>query len=183
MTFYERKRLLLKFALVSFLWLACGTRIVVAGELLNAVDGIAMDGFDVVAYFQEGKPVKGRSLHSVKYKEQTWVFDTAANAEAFGKNPEAYEPRFNGWCAYAVSEGYGAEVDFIDGWAILDGKLYLNWNKKVRDDFVASQSELKPRAHNNWPDVLAGIVDDSIEIERHRRIFGIGIRHPQQLEE
>ncbi len=159
------------------------TSAVLAGEPLNAIDGIAMDGFDVVAYFRQGKPVKGRSAHPVEYKGQTWVFNSPANADAFRADPQAFEPRFNGWCAYAVSEGYGAPVDFIEGWSILDGKLYLNWSKGVRDDFVAAQSELKPRAQENWPAVRAGIIDGSVEVQRHRRFLGVGLSHPQQLEE
>ena len=152
-----------------------------ATEPLNAIDGIAMDGFDVVAYFRVGKPVKGIAEHAVEYQGSNWVFSSAANADAFRQDPEAYAPQFNGWCAYAVSQGYGAEVDFIDGWSILDDKLYLNWSKGVRDDFIANQAALKPRAKQNWPQVRSGIIDGSIEIARHKRYFGVGIKHAQQL--
>ena len=104
-----------------------------AAETLNAIDGVAMDGFDVVAYFKQGKPVKGVSDYSVQYKEKTWNFSSPGNAADFKSSPDIYEPQFNGWCAFAVSEGYSADVDFVDGWSLLDGKLYLNWNANTRE--------------------------------------------------
>jgi YHS domain-containing protein len=105
-----------------------------AGELVNAqADGVAMDGFDVVAYHTAGAPAKGIASRSVEYKGKTWLFSSAENASKFSADPERYAPRYNGWCSYAVSEGYGAEVDFVNGWAVLDGKLYLNWDEETRD--------------------------------------------------
>ena len=154
-----------------------------ADEPLNAIDGVAMDGFDVVAYFKPGKPTKGLDEYSLGYKGQTWKFSSPGNLQAFQENPEHYEPQFNGWCAYAVSEGYAAEVDFIDGWSILDGKLYLNWSASVSKSFMAEQDRRKQDAAAHWPTVRSGIIDGSVEISRHKRVFGIGIKHPQELPE
>ena len=154
-----------------------------AEEPLNAIAGVAMDGFDVVAYFKPGKPTKGLDDYSFEYKGQTWKFSSPKNLADFRANPGQYEPQFNGWCAYAVSEGYAAEVDFIDGWSILDGKLYLNWSASVSKSFVAEQDRRKADAVANWPKVKTGILDGSIEISRHKRVFGIGIKHPQELPE
>jgi len=85
-----------------------------ADQAVNALPGgVAMDGFDVVAYF-DGAPAQGSSAHGVEYKGKTWLFSSAENASAFAANPVAYEPQHNGWCSYAGSEGYGAEVDFVD---------------------------------------------------------------------
>lgn len=152
-------------------------------EPLNAIDGVAMDGFDVVAYFKPGKPKKGLDEYSHEYKGQTWKFSSPGNLQAFQANPEDYEPQFNGWCAYAVSEGYAAEVDFIDGWSILDGKLYLNWSASVSKDFIAEQDRRKPDAEAQWPGVRSRIIDGSLEISRHKRFLGAGIKHPQELPE
>lgn len=152
-------------------------------EPLNAIDGVAMDGFDVVAYFKPGKPKKGLDEYSLEHKGKTWKFSSPGNLQAFQDNPEHYEPQFNGWCAFAVSEGYSAEVDFIDGWSILDGKLYLNWSKSTSEDFIAQQDRRKPEAHQRWPDVRAGMADGSLKIHRHKSYLGIGIKHPQELPE
>ena len=152
-----------------------------AGEFVNALpDGVAMDGFDVVAYFG-GAPAKGDVSHSVDYKGKTWLFSSAENAAAFATDPAAYEPQHNGWCSYAVSEGYGAEVDFVDGWSVLDGKLYLNWDAATRDVFVAERSTRLKRAERNWPDLHAGLLNGSADVYTHAD-EGVDIAHPQQLD-
>ena len=152
-----------------------------ADEFVNAVpDGVAMDGFDVVAYF-DGAPAKGVVAHSVEHKGKTWLFRSAENAAAFAADPEAYEPRYNGWCSYAVSEGYGAEVDFVDGWSVIDGKLYLNWDAETREAFVAELSTRIEQAEQNWPDLHAGLLDGSADMYTHAG-EGVGIVHPQQLD-
>lgn len=150
-------------------------------EFVNALpDGVAMDGFDVVAYF-DGAPAKGSTSHSVDYKGTSWRFSSAENAAAFAADPGAYEPLYNGWCAYAASEGYGAEVDFVNGWSVLDGKLYLNWDAETRDAFLSEQSTRIERADMNWPDLHAGLLDGSAALYTHAG-EGVAIVHPQQLE-
>ena len=174
-----------KYFLLFCLLMPWGVELVSAAseEPLNAIDGVAMDGFDVVAYFSLERPKKGLDDYTVVYKGQTWKFSSPGNRDAFQANPGHYEPQFNGWCAYAVSEGYAAEVDFIDGWSVLDGKLYLNWSASVSKSFVAEQDWRRPDALANWPDVRAGILDGSVEVSRHKRVFGVGIKHPQELPE
>jgi len=158
-----------------------GVSVASSEELVNALDnGVAMDGFDVVAYHTAGAPLKGGASHSVEYKGKTWLFSSAANASAFAANSAKYEPQNNGWCSYAVSEGYGAEVDFVNGWVVLNGKLYLNWDAETRDLFVTEQSTRIPKAEKNWPSVHAGLQDGSVDMYTHAA-EGIDISHPQQL--
>lgn len=160
---------------------ALGTASAAAGEAVNALpSGVAMDGFDVVAYHTQGAPAKGSESHSVAYKGKTWLFSSAANAEAFEADPAKYEPQHNGWCSYAVAEGYGAEVDFVNGWAVIDGKLYLNWDEETRDAFVAEKSSRIPEAEENWPEVNSGLQDGSISLYTHAD-EGVEISHPQSL--
>ena len=159
------------------------SKAIAADVVINAIDGVAMDGFDVVAYFRDERPRKGNDQHVVEYKGVTWKFHSAENAQDFRNNPTAFEPLYNGWCAYAVSEGYAAEVDFINGWSILDGKLYLNWNASVSKSFRAEQQRRRPKADKNWPGVHDMLVDGSLEISRHKVVFGVGIKHPQELSE
>lgn len=150
-------------------------------EFVNALsDGVAMDGFDVVAYF-DGAPAKGLASYSVDYKGTSWLFSTPENAAAFAAGPDAYEPRYNGWCAYAVSEGYGAEVDFVNGWSVLEGKLYLNWDADTRDAFLSEQSTRIERAERNWPDLHAALLEGSAAMYTHAG-EGVAIVHPQQLD-
>ncbi len=152
-----------------------------AEEPLNAIENLAMDGFDVVAYFKEGKPRKGAASNTVRYHDNNWLFSSPANAKDFSDDPQTYAPQFNRWCSYAVSEGYSAEVDFINGWSILDGKLYLNWNRTTRDDFIEEQADRKIEAAENWPDVRQGMIDNSLQIHRHKQSPRVGISHPQLL--
>ncbi len=150
-------------------------------EFVNALtDGVAMDGFDVVAYF-DGAPAKGLASYSVNYKGTWWLFRSPENAAAFEADPGAYEPRYNGWCAYAVSEGYGAEVDFVNGWSVLEGKLYLNWDADTRDAFLSEQSTRIERAERNWPGLHAALLEGSAAMYTHAG-EGVAIIHPQQLD-
>ena len=175
------RRALIRGALAAGVALSFGAVAAQADEFVNALpDGGAMDGFDVVAYF-EGAPAKGEAAHSVDHKGKTWLFSSAENAAAFAADPAAYEPRYNGWCSYAVSEGYGAEVDFVNGWSVLDGKLYLNWDAETRDAFMAEQSSRIEQAELNWPDLHAGLLDGSAAMYTHAA-EGVDIAHPQQLD-
>ncbi len=172
------RRALLQGALMATIALGSGVAADEADEFVNALpDGVAMDGLDVVAYFS-GTPARGVAEHSVNYKGRSWLFSSADNAAAFASDPTAYEPRYNGWCAYAVSEGYGAEVDFVNGWSVLDGKLYLNWDAETRDAFIATQSSRIERAEQNWPDLHAGLLDGSAAMYTHAG-EGVDIVHPQ----
>ena len=175
------RRAVLKGVLVAGIVLGAASVAARADEFVNALpDGVAMDGFDVVAYF-DGAPAKGDAAHSVVHKGKTWLFGSAENAAAFAAGPAVYEPRYNGWCAYAVSEGYGAEVDFVNGWSVLDGTLYLNWDAETRDAFVAGQSSRIGDAERNWPDLHAGLLDGSAPLYTHAG-EGVAIVHPQQLD-
>ncbi len=152
-----------------------------ADEVLNTYGEVAMDGFDVVAYFTQSAPALGSAKHTVDYKGSTWRFSSAKNAAAFAADPAAFEPQFNGWCAYAVSKGYAAEVDFVKGWSVLDGKLYLNWSEQVSRTFVSQFDRRGPNAQSRWPSVHEGLKDGSIQPSRHAAT-GVPITHPQTLD-
>ena len=180
-TRFSPLRGLLPVAIGLLLALAPLAESAIAAELVNATkDGIAIDGFDTVAYFEAGRPVKGLPQYSVKHKGATWLFASAAHRDAFAADPGKFEPQFNGWCSYAVSEGYGAEVDFVKGWAVLDQQLYLNWDEDTKNTFVAEQAKRRPAAEENWPVVSTGIIDGSVPIYRHET-EGVDIVHPQQV--
>ena len=66
---------------------------------------LAIDGYDAVAYFTEGKPVKGSSEHEFGWRDATWRFSSPANKDRFVADPERYAPQYGGYCAYAVANG------------------------------------------------------------------------------
>lgn len=120
----------------------------------SAFDDLAVQGHDPVAYFTEGKPVKGAKEFSTKYMGATFRFASAANRDAFIANPEAYAPQYGGYCAWAVSQGYTAKGD-ARNWKIVDGKLYLNYNTSIQKKWEGDIPGFVSAANTNWP----GLVD------------------------
>ena len=92
--------------------------------------GLALKGYDVVAYFTEQRPVPGSEAFTHQWMGATWRFSSAQNRDQFAAEPERFAPQFGGYCAWAVSNNYTAPVD-VTAWKIVDGKLYLNYNRKV----------------------------------------------------
>lgn len=119
----------------------------------STFSNLAVGGYDPVAYFTEGKPVEGRSDYELEWNGATWRFSSAENLAAFKADPEAYAPRYGGYCAWAVSQGYTASTD-PTAWRVVDNKLYLNyshdiqrrWEQDIRGNIV--------KADANWPKVL-----------------------------
>lgn len=120
---------------------------------IYANDGIAIDGTDAVAYFTEGKPVAGSPEFAHDWMGATCHFSTAENRDAFAADPEAYAPQYGGYCAYAVSEGYTAST-VPEAWKIVDGKLYLNFSRRIQRRWERNIPERIESADANWPSVL-----------------------------
>lgn len=114
--------------------LVVGLAIPVAGTILRpalarepeiyAPDGIALSGYDPVAYFTQGAAVKGRADHALIWRGATWYFASAQSQEAFEMNPLAYVPQYGGYCAYMMAEGSLAS-GAPEAFALADGRLYL----------------------------------------------------------
>ena len=114
---------------------------------------LALSGYDTVAYFREGKPVKGRDDFTTKYKGAVWQFKDQSNLDAFLLAPESYAPQYGGYCAWAVAQGDTAKGDPLQ-WNITDGKLYLNYNEEIRVKWLKDKDALIDTADQNWPNVL-----------------------------
>ena len=93
--------------------------------------GLAIRGYDPVAYFTDQRPVKGLPQFNYSWMGATWLFATAANRDQFSADPARYAPQYGGYCSYAVSKGHTASID-PEAWRIVDGKLYLNYSKGVQ---------------------------------------------------
>ena len=119
----------------------------------GAFSKVAVEGYDAVAYFTEGKPVKGDKDFATQYNGAEFRFSSQANLDAFTADPEKYAPQYGGYCAWAVSQGYTAKGD-AEHWRIVDGKLYLNYNAKVQRDWEADIPGFIQSANANWPNVL-----------------------------
>jgi len=113
----------------------------------------AISGYDPVAYFTDGQAVKGEKSLSYDWEYASWYFASTENLETFKADPEQYAPQYGGYCAYAVANGYTAKSD-PDAWKIVDGKLYLNYDKNIRKKWEAQQAEFIKSGDANWPKVL-----------------------------
>ena len=117
--------------------------------------GVAIDGYDPVAYFVSGKPVKGSRAFETTWQGATWRFATQENRDRFAEAPGKFAPQFGGYCAYAVSQGTTAKID-PDAWKIVDGRLYLNLNKDIQSIWEQDIPGYIRLAAENWPKLLKG---------------------------
>ena len=115
--------------------------------------GGAIRGYDPVAYFTEGRPVKGKKAHRAEWMDATWSFASEENRKLFEADPEKYAPRYGGYCAWAVSRGYTASID-PDAWSIVDGALYLNYSLGVRAQWSQDVPGNIAKGDANWPKLL-----------------------------
>jgi len=119
---------------------------------VNLIDGIALHGFDPVAYFAQNKAVKGDAQLTAAYHGVTYEFASKEDQAAFQANPEKYVPQYGGFCAFAVSRGLKADIDPHE-FAIKDGKLYVNNSDRAQNLFVEDVKGNIEKADRNWPDV------------------------------
>ena len=129
------------------------------GETLPTVNvdkyGAAVKGYDVVAYFDDGEPIKGKRDIDYEWNGAVWNFSNHKHLSLFRGDPEKYAPRYGGYCAFAVSRGYTADID-PEAWSIVDDKLYLNYNSKYRKRWSRDIPGNIEKADKNWPGVLEG---------------------------
>lgn len=115
-------------------------------------DNIALSGYDAVSFFS-GKPQEGQSKYSTDYKGAKWYFQTQANRDLFRANPTAFEPQYGGYCAWAVAKGKLAKGS-PKHWFVEDGKLYLNFNKRIKARWLADKDDFISSAKKHWPKIL-----------------------------
>jgi YHS domain-containing protein len=123
---------------------------------VNAANGVAIQGYDAVAYHTQQLAVKGSRGFTHVWRGVTWQFASAENRDRFAKSPEAFMPEFGGFCAYGVSRGYAVDVD-PEAFAVVDGKLYLNYSKRVQKTWNEDRAGYITKARLNWPKVAADL--------------------------
>jgi len=119
----------------------------------NLSKGLAIEGYDPVAYIKQNKAIEGKKDIAETYMGTTYYFSSAANKEAFKAAPAMYEPQYGGWCAYAMgAKGEKVEVD-PETFKVVGGKLYLFYNKFFNNtlkDWNKDEANLKAKANANW---------------------------------
>jgi YHS domain-containing protein len=145
------KSLLLRLCLTALAFLPLAAR---AEKPVNAtLFGVAIKGYDPVAYFTDAKPVKGDSDFAFDWNGASWHFASAAHRDTFKAAPEKYAPQFGGYCAWAVSQGYTAGIDPA-AWKIVNGKLYLNYSLEIQKKWEGDVPGNIAKAEGNWPTLL-----------------------------
>jgi hypothetical protein len=137
------------------------TEVVSAAEEVNIVEGYAVHGYDVVAYFTQGKPVPGDDRYTVDHDGATYRFASAAHRDAFAAEPARYAPQYGGYCAFGTAMGRKFDGD-PQAWAIVDDKLYLNLNKDIQVRWKENVPGFIKGADNNWP-LIRSIADAQLE--------------------
>jgi YHS domain-containing protein len=122
-----------------------------AGEF-NESSGVAIKGYDPVAFFKESKPVRGKDNLRFDYKGSTFIFSNADNRAAFAADPEKYVPQYGGYCAFGTARGYKADIDPAT-FTVVDGRLYLNYNTQVQKEWAADRARFIRQADERWPAV------------------------------
>jgi len=117
---------------------------------LNLQHGVALRGYDPVAYVTEAKPIAGNPAISYQWQGATWLFATQKHREAFKADPARYAPQFGGYCAFAVAQGTTADGD-PHQWAIVDGKLYVNNNAIAKKLWDQNRPANIAAGDRNWP--------------------------------
>jgi len=125
---------------------------VAAGEFFEK-DGVALRGYDPVAYFIEGKAAKGLTDYKASYRGSEFHFASGANRDAFRASPDKYAPQYGGFCAFGTAGGYKAAIEPA-AFRIVDGKLYLNYNREVQAKWRADIPGYVKKADAKWPEVM-----------------------------
>jgi YHS domain-containing protein len=140
---------------LAFLMCSAATTLAAGKQLLNLDrTGVGIQGYDPVAFFTDQKPVKGNPQFQSDYNGAKYYFASAEHKALFDKEPSKYEPQFGGYCAYGVSHGAKAPIK-IEAWQIVNGRLLMQYDRGVKDDFNKDQQGTLKKADQNWP----GLVD------------------------
>lgn len=117
-----------------------------------ATDGIAIKGYDILSFYKGSDPLKGSDSLTYKWKDVIWKFASRNNLDSFALNPDQYAPQYGGYCAYGTTRGYKAPTETNTA-TIVDGKLYFNYNDKVKDTWMKDKSNLIIKADSIWPSI------------------------------
>jgi YHS domain-containing protein len=139
----------MKFLCISMLAFILTITSQAQNSTINTTNGLAIKGYDPVAYFLQNKAAEGSDAYSFDWNGGKWKFISQANLDSFKLAPEKYAPQYGGYCAYGCSEGHKAPTD-TKAWTILDNKLYLNYSLKVKELWVKDTGSRIQSANEYW---------------------------------
>jgi YHS domain-containing protein len=136
--------ILISFAFVLF---SAGSSGSAVGQ--SAITDVAIQGYDTVAYFKDGKALKGNESFTFPWHGMTWHFSSKENRDLFAGSPEKYAPQYDGYCAWAMTESRLAITD-PEVWKIVNGKLYLNCSREAYEKWSRDIPGNIKKADSNW---------------------------------
>jgi YHS domain-containing protein len=138
---------------VAFAWSASAS----AGTAVNTgyFDDVAIEGYDPVAYFTDSKATKGSEEFAYDWLGATWFFANAEHRDLFAEKPVQYAPQYGGHCAMGAAFGESTANIDPEAWAIVDGKLYLQYSKGASEDWKKNNANLIAAADQKWPEIKA----------------------------
>ncbi len=146
----------LLFSCLTFLilmWVASTPLYATNGMNIDSSNGLAIHGYDPVAYFTDSKPIKGKPAFTIDFKGNKWAFSNEKNKNSFLENPNAYIPQYGGHCAYAASKNAIANTDPF-AWTIHNKKLFLNYSIGTRELWLKERDANIVAADGYWPTLL-----------------------------
>lgn len=144
------RNIITRAARVLALTLSLGTTLLAAQAVNTDKSGVAISGYDPVAYFTQTKALKGSAAITAVHGAATYYFVSTANREAFLANPEKYAPVYGGYCAYGVAHGHKVNID-PEAFRVVNDRLYLNYSKGVQQKWLADIPGNIATADSNWP--------------------------------
>lgn len=144
---------LLGLALASTAYAAPAINTLKRGLISDSATGVAINGYDTVAYFTDSKAVKGSPAFTTAWNGAQWQFASKAHLDLFQAKPEKYAPQYGGYCAYGVSQGYLVSIE-PEQFTVLDGKLYLNYDSGVQKKWTKDIAGYNKIADGKFSDLL-----------------------------
>lgn len=127
-------------------------------------DGVAIGGYDPVAYLVDSKATRGEPSHALRWAGITWWFASKDNKTLFVAEPGKYAPAYGGWCSMGMAGGQVVDVDFVNGWSVYDGKLHLNADSSVNQRWRRTAGRFVKKADTRWPAVRKDILEGRASI-------------------
>lgn len=134
--------------------LVAGSVPALAGKVNAGGNGVAISGYDPVAYFRQNAATKGNADYSASHDGATYHFASVENRDTFAADPEKFAPQYGGFCAYAVANGYTAKID-PEAFSVVEGRLFLNYSKGVRSRWLQDTAGYITKGDANWPALSA----------------------------
>tara|TARA_R110002110_G_scaffold58355_2_gene165859 strand:+ start:870 stop:1346 length:477 start_codon:yes stop_codon:yes gene_type:complete len=148
------RRSVVALVLAALIGISGGTQAIAAPATVNVDDtGLAILGYDPVAYFEMSKPAKGKAEHSAKYNGAVYRFVSDRHRQLFVANPGRYVPAYGGWCSFGMRYGQTSRIDPLS-WDIVDGRLYLTLNLGTRTVWQKAKAENITIADRLWKKVF-----------------------------